>query len=504
MPAAKNQSLFEEPPHTLVKALKYALDNPALTQADLRFAFRTSPELILSAHRPLICARTTKAFRARYMPALENIDQEHDYENPLIITLDPDHVQPDLFRDILHYWYTGVFERATNVLATTFGVEATGRDGIGVKDGPQHANIIDPSSADASARLAEDMFNLWKEGTYSDVELTLPPLSRPSSQVEQPLLPPGPYHAHRFLLSSHSSYFSAMLSVSLAESTTLALHSDIFPPVTLTSFLHFAYTGHLPPIPETSTLKQRLNHFELLHLAGDFLGMGDSLCVHTAYHLAALAHNLTTCRCDQCQQVLPPLLIIAHRHLRTGTSSLLDACGRVLSDPVGMHLTWPHRPIAELSPPALRDTIASCTITRIVPANAIDSLQSIHALSMALEAHAAESWSHTITTTMLKPILTHTTGLIVAGFPTITSSSPTFLACVDGMGLSLDFLDFLLVHVVKQLGDATVGKVYQAVVRDLLGRGSVADNFAEEVGGDEGRQGFGRDRRGNRADVSGW
>ncbi|RUP46577.1 hypothetical protein BC936DRAFT_146786 [Jimgerdemannia flammicorona] len=528
MPAPRREdTMFPEPPRTLADVLQHALDNPDPTRADLRFTFNTDPPQHLMAHRALIHARTTSEFRARYMPALDNDSFEPDIV--ITVSLAQNDVHPEVFRNILRYWYTGALANAMDVLMTDFGAaalassgssataeegaETEGCDGIGVKihevvqtkNGlqyrSQHASTstssIEPSTPAESVRLAEDLLTLWKEGTYSDIELTIQPPSRPASPSSSLTKPsskktktedmqlaeqPPTYRAHKFLLAAHSPYFSAMFSSPFLEShaMTLPLPRETFTPQTLTSFLHFLYTGRLPQSSQSTLLKPRLAHLDRLHHAGDYFAMPTTLCAHTAHHLAVLCHGFTCYRydrCDRCQQSVPAVLILADRHRHTGTlEDLRDACLRVLSDPArGPHSMWPNRAVAEFES-GLRDEVLSRTVERVVPTNAVDALQSAHLLDRALETHAGTSWSRAIRTTMFEPLLDHAAMLVTTDFHKHVVESSTLRKCVDGVGFSFDFLEFLLARVVEKLVDANVGKVYQALVRDLMARKAVREN----------------------------
>lgn len=333
---------------------------------------------------------------------------------------------------------------------------------------------------------------------------------------------PSRFAAHKFILASQSSYFYAMFCAEFREASRSTVHlpSDIFTSTAAQVIIHYFYTNKLvvPPAPSKpsspaqqrlSTKKHTLRVLQHVFSAADYLGHFDSICAAVLYEMENICHKFK-CLCSDCAILLPAMLWFAEKNAST-VPSLRPALMALYSDPVhSIAPLWSQRPFATLvafmapspsalaersmttffkgnsnDPPAREHTLvselSSQMVTNITKHNAIHVLHSLHlCLSQLRGANPFPTWS-TPVLDLLNPIVNYTVDMVSSNFDFYCVEYPILLSCVDGIGsgFSVDFLEFLLRHVLdKGIHDANAAILYQGIVRDLVGRQEVVKNLA--------------------------
>jgi hypothetical protein len=255
--------------------------------------------------------------------------------------------------------------------------------------------------------------------------------------------------------------------------------------------------------------KHTLRVIQKSFYAVDYLGETNTLGKALLHEIEQQCHNFK-CVCNECAVLLPSMLAWSEKHCEL-VPKLKRTLVLLYSDPVhSLANLWVQRPFAHLiqsivpSASALgEDTLAAvikkeplfrarpsktfiheieermfCNITKH---NAIHVLHSLHLCLIQLRsADPSPSWSRP-TLDLVNPVLQYTVSMVSQFFDFYCVEYPILLSCVDGIGggFSVDFLDFLLKHVLNEgLQETNAGVIYQGIVRDMVGRQEVVNNMA--------------------------
>lgn len=333
------------------------------------------------------------------------------------------------------------------------------------------------------------------------------------------------FRAHRFILAAQSSYFYSLFCTQFQEASSTMVHltDDLFNEAIVDMVLNFLYTDKIfvKPLPTHSTklsspLQRRLQHnkhalrvIQKAFHSADYLGHSDTLGGAILHDMERLCHQFK-CVCAECAVLLPSMLAWSDKHVQV-VPKLRRTLILLYSDPVhSLPLLWSQRPFAVLitsmvpsaaslgedtlqavlkqdplfrarTPKTLVHEIVERTFCNVTKHSAIHVLHSLHlCLSQIRSADPTPSWSRPALD-LVNPILHYTVGMVSQFFDFYCVEYPILLSCVDGIGagFSVDFLDFLLRHVLNEgIKETNAGVIYQGILRDLVGRQEVVQNMA--------------------------
>lgn len=333
------------------------------------------------------------------------------------------------------------------------------------------------------------------------------------------------FKAHRFLLAAQSSYFYALFCAQFQEASSSNVHltHDLFNEAIIDVMLNYFYTDKITVTPlnydvskSSPPLQRKLQHnkhalrvCQKAFYAADYLGHMESLGQALLCEMETLCHQFK-CVCPECAVLLPSLLAWSDKHVDV-VPKLRRALILLYSDPVhSLPQLWAQRPFALLissmvpsaaslgeetlqavmrqeplfrarTPKTLIHEIEERTFCNVTKHNAIHVLHSLHlCLSQVRSFDPNPSWSRPALD-LINPILHYTVSMVSQYFDFYCVEYPILLSCVDGIGagFSVDFLDFLLRHVLNDgIQPTNAGVIYQGIVRDLVGRQEVVKNMA--------------------------
>ncbi|KAL9558836.1 hypothetical protein MBANPS3_000698 [Mucor bainieri] len=362
----------------------------------------------------------------------------------------------------------------------------------------------------------------------STTQLTaLPSLlsTSPDNHTHPVDIPVAEFRAHRFLLAAQSSYFYSLFCTQFQEASSTAVHltDDLFNQAIIDVVLTFFYTDKIivAPLPADSSkrsppLQRRLQHnkhalrvIQKAFYSADYLGHSDTLGGAILHEMERLCHQFK-CVCAECAVLLPSMLAWSDKHVEA-VPKLRRTLILLYADPVhSLAPLWSQRPFAMLiasmvpsaaalgddtlaavlkqeplfrarAPKTLVHDIVERTFCNVTKHSAIHVLHSLHlCLSQIRSADPSPSWSRPALD-LVTPLLRYTVGMVSQFFDFYCVEYPILLSCVDGIGagFSVDFLDFLLLHVLNEGITATnAGVIYQGILRDLVGRQEVVQNMA--------------------------
>ncbi|KAL7319792.1 hypothetical protein PS15m_002885 [Mucor circinelloides] len=333
------------------------------------------------------------------------------------------------------------------------------------------------------------------------------------------------FRAHRFILAAQSSYFYSLFCTQFQEASSSMVHltDDLFNEAIIEVVLNFFYTDKIivKPLPTNDTkisspLQRRLQHnkhalrvIQKAFYSADYLGHSDTLGGAILHEMEKLCHQFK-CVCAECAVLLPSMLAWSDKHVEV-VPKLRRTLILLYCDPVhSLAPLWSQRPFAMLitsmvpsaallgedtlaavikqeplfrarTPKTLIHEIVERTFYNVTKHNAIHVLHSLHlCLSQIRSADPTPSWSRPALD-LVNPILHYTVGMVSQFFDFYCVEYPILLSCVDGIGagFSVDFLDFLLRHVLNEgIKETNAGIIYQGILRDLVGRQEVVQNMA--------------------------
>lgn len=338
-------------------------------------------------------------------------------------------------------------------------------------------------------------------------------------------IPVVTFRAHRFLLAAQSTYFYALFCTQFQEAKSHVVHftDDLFNESIIDLMLTFFYTDKIIVSPLNydtnrpySPLQRRLEHskhalrvIQKAFYSADYLGHSDTLGQALLFEMENVCHHFK-CVCPECAVLLPSMLAWSDKHVEV-VPKLKRTLILLFSEPVhSLASLWSQRPFALLvtsmvpssallgeetlasvkrqdplfrarAPKTLVHEIVERTFYNVTKHNAIHVLHSIHlCLSQIRSADHNPSWSRP-TLNLVNSILKYTIDLVCQFFGFYCVEYPILLSCVDGIGagFSVDFLDFLLFHVLQEgIQNSNAGVIYQVIVCDLVGRQEVVRNTA--------------------------
>lgn len=333
------------------------------------------------------------------------------------------------------------------------------------------------------------------------------------------------FRAHRFILAAQSSYFYALFCTQFQEASSTVMHltDDLFNEAIIDVILNFFYTDKIIVKPlrtndnkSSSLMQRRLQHnkhalrvIQKAFYSADYLGHSDTLGSAILNEMKHLCHQFK-CVCAECAVLLPSMLAWSDKHVEV-VPKLRRTLILLYSDPVhSLAPLWSQRPFAMLissmvpsaatlgedtltavikqeplfrarTPKTLIHEIVERTFYNVTKHNAIHVLHSLHlCLSQIRSADPNPSWSRPALD-LINPILHYTVSMVSQFFDFYCVEYPILLSCVDGIGagFSVDFLDFLLRHVLNEgINETNAGVIYQGILRDLVGRQEVVQNMA--------------------------
>ncbi|KAI9473565.1 MAG: hypothetical protein EXX96DRAFT_508252 [Benjaminiella poitrasii] len=340
-------------------------------------------------------------------------------------------------------------------------------------------------------------------------------------EIDSPAL--ATFRAHRFILAAQSPYFYALFCAQFQEASSAQVHltDDLFNEAIIHVVLNFLYTDQIsvkplkldskgaPTQQRIQQNKHALRVIQKTFYSADYLGHSETLGQALLHQMDVICHGFK-CVCGECAVLLPSMLAWSDKHVET-VPNLRRLLVLQYSDPVhSLPSLWPQRPfaflIASLVPSALalgEDTyelvqkkdalfrarkpesliheIEERTFSNVTKHNAIHVLHSLHlCLSQMRAVDANPTWTRPALD-LLRPILHHTVTMVSQFFDFYCVEYPILLSCVDGIGagFSVDFLDFLLRHVLNDgIAETNAGVIYQGIWRDLVGRQEVVKNMA--------------------------
>ncbi|CAO3701141.1 hypothetical protein G6F70_007334 [Rhizopus microsporus] len=517
--------MFDTPPGTLHDSLNKLFNHPKEYLADVCFYF---PSTEIWAHRAIILARAPKSFIERYLP--EILDGTH-----LPLKLDISHViRQTSFTSLLRFWYTASF--VSPDLNDTSELIRNELEALSIRLGtpllPLHSDAVPDS-----VQLVSDLKRMLHEDMATDVTIHI---VSSSDEAKKPdtvvILSTSPdnhtypvdihiasFKAHKFLLAVQSSYFYSLFCTQFQEASSSVVHltDDLFNAAIVDTLLHFFYTDKvtvspLPSDPSKSALQHRLlqkKHalrvIQKTFYAADYLGHNETLGKALLYEMQELCHQFK-CVCHECAVLLPSMLAWSDKHAE-GLPKLKQALVLLYSDPVhSLPSLWSQRPfsflIASLVPSAatvgenmlqamlkqdsflhsrkqrtIIHDIEARTFSNVTKHNAIHVLHSLHLCFSHIRcADPSPSWSRPALD-LIYPILHYAVSMVSQFFDFYCVEYPILLSCVDGIGagFSVDFLDFLLSHVLTEgIQETNAGVIYQGIVRYLIARQEVVKNMA--------------------------
>ncbi|KAI8063402.1 uncharacterized protein B0P05DRAFT_555753 [Gilbertella persicaria] len=497
--------MFERPKKTLEHSLFTVLENAQDYVADVYFKY---PHTKLWAHKALLMVRVPPSFQQKYLPQLADQTQ---FDISAVIPY-------TTLRQLLRFWYTARFTPPPNETSLLSSA------------------IHGLSLSEASSNLQSEVeSNLHQEISSLEIKLGVDMLPKgdPEQQwvadlsrmldqqictdvtVYQDVQPVSSFPAHRFMLASQSPYFYSVFCTEFREASTSSVHmpSDLFSAATLDVILHYLYTDQLilPDLldAQPTRLNQKKHELRILQKvfpAADFLGHADTICKAVLLKMAVLCHQFK-CVCSECAALLPSMLVFADQHQKH-VPKLRSNLIALYADPLdSLAPLWSQKPFAilvsALQKPQAKETqlsdifatptpttptedsvisdITQRTWSNMTKHNSVRSLHSLHlCLSYLRGADPFPTWSQPVIQ-ILNQFLHYNVEMIANHFDYYCVEYPILLSCVDGIGFgfSVDFLSFVLQHVLNEgIHDGNAAILYQGIVRDLGNRQEMVRNVA--------------------------
>ncbi|OAD77616.1 hypothetical protein PHYBLDRAFT_185572 [Phycomyces blakesleeanus NRRL 1555(-)] len=527
--------MFHTPLKTLKQSLHTVLNQSQEYLADVSLVYPTQK---IWAHRALLVTRVPNEFRIRYMPEL----QAESTSLTSLATIVPQELMMYLLRFCLDSLSihdsrsSDEIRKQITDLEETLSMRLLPECETGKTDDEQWINDLTRMRADQVH--SDVMINIFK----APVEIKKEPQSnqtpsQPSpaglrimsksggvpsiltsfskTTDHQPVQTSPPvtitFPAHRFMLAAQSPYFRTMFCTEFKEAANATIHlpADLFSAAILDLILHYLYTDTLliPPMPantqSSNAVQQRLTikkHslriLQKVYRAADYLGHSDTICVAVLCELGNICHDFK-CSCSDCAVLLPSMLSFSSQHAGLVVSEMRRKLITFYSDPVHSLSLWSQKPFAILIQSTLPttpdgpkpttqnatliDDIVQQTFANITRHNAIHVLHSLHlCLSHIRSSDLSTTWSAP-TLDILHVFLDHTVQMVSSNFDFYCVEYPILLSCVDGIGagFSVDFLGFVLKHVLEEgIEDNNATVLYQGIVRDLVGRQEMVKNVA--------------------------
>lgn len=379
-------------------------------------------------------------------------------------------------------------------------------------------------------QLVSDLKRMRDQHIATDVTISIisadgPSLLSTSPDNDTSCTPTTSLRVHRFILAAQSSYFHTLFCTQFQETSKTMVHltDDLFNEAIADLVVNFFYTDKIIVKPleidankVSSPHQRRLQHnkhalrvMQKTFYAADYLGHSETLGQAILHEMEFLCHGFK-CVCSECAVLLPSMLAWSDKHIEM-VPKLRRTLVLLYADPVhSLASVWSQRPFAlliasmvpsaselgeqtltsvlkqeplfrERAPKTLIHEIEERIFYNITKHNAIHVLHSLHlCLSQIRSADPLPSWSRP-TLDLVNPLLQFTVGMISQFFYFYCVEYPILLSCVDGIGVgfSIDFLDFLLLHVLNEgICETNAGIIYQGIVKDLVGRQEVVQNMA--------------------------
>ncbi|GAA5799301.1 hypothetical protein HPULCUR_004712 [Helicostylum pulchrum] len=501
--------MFDAPDSTLYKSLNNLLERPKEYLADVCFCFES---IEMWAHRGILLVRASKEFISKYMP---EIQEEVENTGGIRIDMKAVKISVQQFRALLRFWYTASYYPKDKDILDKVGIKL-GTLVLPLDDSSDNGSLVVKLD---TVQLVNDLKEMRNDKISADVSISLV-----SSHDTQKTL--AKFKAHRFILAAQSPYFYALFCTQFQESHKQEIHfaDDLFNEAIIDTMLTFFYTDKVIVAPLAydtnkpfSAVQRKLLHqkhvlrvIQKAFYAADYLGHGDNLGKALLCEMEKVCH-LFKCVCPECAALLPSMLAWSDKHVVDVVPKLKRTLILLYSDPVhAMPSLWCQRPFSLLvtsfvpfteelgyetkkavlkgdplfrarTPKTLIHEIVERSFYNITKHNAVHVLHSLHlCLSHIRSADPHPSWSRP-TLDLVKPILDFTVDNVCQSLDFYCGEYPILLSCVDGIGagFSIDFLDFLLRHVLHQgIQITNAGIIYQVIVRDLGGRQEVVKNMA--------------------------
>ncbi|KAI8351772.1 hypothetical protein EDC96DRAFT_546697 [Choanephora cucurbitarum] len=516
--------MFERPKKTLQHSLFTALENAQEYLADIYFEY---PHATIGAHKALLKARVPLSFQQKYLPDL----------SVKSVDLSP-FIPYTTLRQLLRFWYTATFtppldetslissavsglsvSEASNTLQSE--VELKVRQEIQQLEIKLGVDLLPKTALDADHdQWRVDLKRMLDEHICTDVTLNLSHHPHQTKSVQSTASIPS----HRFLLASQSAYFYSAFCTEFREASTSSVHlpSDLFSPDTLQVILNYFYTDQLilPELDKSlatpaNQKKHTLRILQRVYPAADFLGHTETIGRATLLKMAVICHQFK-CVCSECALLLPSMLLFADKHVKW-VPELRKKLITLYADPLdSLAPLWSQKPFAILihslqpitrtlkkpeendggvraisdifnhtadteTPSTLLNDLIERTTANMTRHNSVRALHSLHlCLSYLRSADPLPTWSQPVLT-ILNSFLQSNVQMIANNFDYYCVEYPILLSCVDGIGFgfSVDFLAFVLHHVLTEgIHDGNAAILYQGIVRDLGNRQEMVKNVA--------------------------
>lgn len=393
---------------------------------------------------------------------------------------------------------------------------------------PDSIQLINDLKRMRDENLATDVnISLISTNNHNDELAAIPSLlsTSPDNHTHPVDISIASFKAHRFILAAQSPYFYSLFCTQFQEAKSSIVHltDDLFNKAIIDVVLNFFYTDKIIVAPlnydttkASSPLQRRLLHnkhalrvIQKAFYAADYLGHSETLGQALLFEMEKMCHQFK-CVCPECAVLLPSMLAWSDKHVEV-VPKLRRVLILLYSDPVlSLPSLWSQRPFALLitslvpsaeslgeetltavlkqeplfrarTPKTLVHEIEERIFYNVTKHNAIHVLHSLHlCLSQIRSADPNPSWSRP-TLNLVNPILSYAVGMVSQFFDFYCVEYPILLSCVDGIGagFSVDFLDFLLHHVLYEgIQTNNAGVIYQGIVHDLIGRQEVVKNMA--------------------------
>lgn len=284
---------------------------------------------------------------------------------------------------------------------------------------------------------------------------------------------------HTKVLYNESPYFAALFGENFIESkaSLVYLPSSIIDSNAFDSIIYYMYKH------EINTPK-RVEELCNMYSASDYLGM-NKLCNQLLESLYEVVHKCL-CYCNTCVNNVPELFSFCRiRSVEFQDEKMAQMTQRVMTilanDPEKTLSTyWTGRHMAKLLiqlPQDVSQALSQKILYRVNKSNAIESLYACFSASNILStSDPLLSWSKPLHAT-LTSVQSKATLIIARHFDFFCCQYPALLSCIDGITYSLDFLEYLLLHILEdQMDTSNVGILYEGVVCDLMSRHAVEYN----------------------------
>ncbi|KAI8970186.1 hypothetical protein BDF20DRAFT_109765 [Mycotypha africana] len=312
-----------------------------------------------------------------------------------------------------------------------------------------------------------------KDDTYHSLSTTTTKQDGSTSQTSR-------WPCHTCVLFNESPYFAALFGENFSESKDFIVYlpSTFIKRSALDSILKYMYTL---TIQKPKSLKELCD----MYSAADYLGM-DKLCTTLTELLNEAVHHCV-CYCTaSCIESVPELFLFSRtRAVQLQDEKMAKMTQKVISvlanDPEKTLSTyWSSRHMASLLtrlPADVSQALSQKVLYRVNKSNAIESLYACFTASNSLSVtDPLLSWSKPLHAT-LTSVQSRATRIIARHFDFYCCQYPALLSCIDGITYSIEFLEYLLLHILEdQMDCSNVGKLYQGIVCDLMTRHAVQYN----------------------------